>query len=330
MRLQGTSNRELYLPESWVSDYLSRIRFPATFSFSGGEPFCHPDILTILDRTSRAHRVVLVTNGTLLTDETIQNLVKMAPKRFGGIGLTVLGISPVECVETKDFVASFENVRATLHRIREAKRRANRSHPAVNLKIVIRPENLDRLDSFRVFLREDLADLLTFQLQCDLAYPVFSDGQNRDLPTADRIAPPTVRNRPVCGDRETVERELDRLLTSPERKQGRLRFLPETTREELVRYLTGDDFADVYGCVFPWMAWGISPIGNAFLCRTWRPEPLEGRSISKAFNSENFRGFRRSVLEADLGRDCTGCCFLFRQKAAGTQARIANRQSTTS
>ncbi len=53
------------------------------FSFTGGEPLLRPDILPLVERTARRNvRVNLLTNGSLLTDELIRDLLNAGVSLF--------------------------------------------------------------------------------------------------------------------------------------------------------------------------------------------------------------------------------------------------------
>ena len=303
-----------YLSEAWIGDLLDRIPWFSNLSFSGGEPFCHPNLFSILARACRSHRVSLVTNSTLLNHQGCRDLVRMAPGRFGKPGMTLLGISMFESPGESSFEAAFEKKRFVLEMLHKEKRLSRSSLPIVELKIVIRPDIIHQLDSFLLFLRENLADVITFQVYSDLNYPIYYDGlRHRDPQTGD-LHPPVLSQHKFFSDIELLSRQIDLLLSSPERRQNRIRFYPETTRDELIRYLTGQPMKDRYSCVFPWMGMGISPLGNASLCRTSQFENLTDKHVLKAWNSSNFRSFRRRVLrDSNLAESCPGCCFLMRR-----------------
>src|SRR5688500_18977082 len=47
------------------------------YYFTGGEPFMHPRMLDILERTLRIGPATVLTNGTLFRDETVARLAKL-------------------------------------------------------------------------------------------------------------------------------------------------------------------------------------------------------------------------------------------------------------
>jgi len=314
LHFEGRTPPRVYLPEAWISHFLERIPSHSTLSFSGGEPLCHPGLFPILERASRSHRVSMVTNGSLLEDEGCRRLVEMAPARFGKPGMTNLGISLYESLGEMDFEAVFEKKRILLERIRAEQAVARKSLPLVELKVVIRADNIHQLDRCLIFLREGLADGIAFQVETDIGYPVYYDGGGKEERPPRRASPPDDLQRRIFPDRETAARQIDRLLSSPERRNRRVRFYPETTREEWLRCITGQQMKDRYGCVFPWMGMGISPLGNAFLCRTPVSEDIVNQPVLKAWNSPNFRSFRRGVLRGNVAERCSGCCFLIRRR----------------
>ncbi|NLH49969.1 MAG: radical SAM protein [Myxococcales bacterium] len=305
LRELETGDRTVDLDFALAEKILAQLPRRTVASFSGGEPLCHPRALDIVELAARHHRVSLITNGTLLDDNPIERLVAAAPRRFGGAGLTILGVSLFEPLAA----AALAEKTKTLEALRRARERIGRAGPLVDLKIVLRRDVAISPAGYLAFLQRDLADVLTFQLPNDLLYPPYYDrGVRPEEPATRRREPlPAATAAP---NRETWLAGLRVLRESPECRSGRVRFYPDIPPAEMARFLTGEPLQNRYRCTFPWTGVMISPRGNAFLCRHPEPESLVAQSFRRAWNGENFRRFRRTVRDEDVGATCPGCCFL--------------------
>jgi Radical SAM superfamily/4Fe-4S single cluster domain len=306
---QGECDNEhadVYFSQAALDHLLAYLPRRTFVSFSGGEPLCHPEAMDFIAQAARTRGVSLVTNGLLITHEIARKIAELGGDRWWRHGLNVVGISVTESpAAPDDFDAAVAGKRAVLESLREEKLRRGRGLPLVDVKVVIRPENVAVLGRFLGFLRDGLADVVTFQLQNNLTYPPYLDGRNNATPalTPPEAFPPTIA--PV-----ELRAALEEILSSPERRAGRVRFYPELRRDEVVRYFDGQPLAAPYSCVFPWTGLMVSPFGNAFQCRNPRSEPLLGRNLSEVWNSKNFRSFRRLAATSQVGHTCAGCCFL--------------------
>ena len=302
----------VHLSPTLFEQIVAQLPLRSFVSLSGGEPLCHPQIWSLLT-TAVSRRLSLVTNGTLLTDETLTRLLTLAPPRPGGKGLNVLGISLFESVPgSTAFEDIFARKIATLERLRHWKDHAGRETPLVDVKVVARPETAPFLSRFTELLRNRLADFLTVQFENNLFYPLYYDGLLPEAAQAASLAAP----RAVPMDEATVgllAEQVALLHASPEHRAGRVRYYPFLTPAEVRRYFSGQPLQDNYYCVMPWCGIMIGPAGRAAVCRNERLESLADRSLREIWNSDNYRSFRRDIVGRDVGRYCAGCCFLQRR-----------------
>ena len=299
-----------FMPIEMVRDILRQIPGWSAVSFSGGEPMLHPEIFPILERASAHNRLSLVTNGLRLDDSAVRRLVAMAPHRFGSPGLTVIGVSLFESLRNGEQSAPVERKKRLLASIRDAKRAAGGRFPLVDLKMVIRDENVEHLDLPRQWVAEGLADVVTYQVESNILYPPYSDGRIGPMPQSEAWAAARSDSPPRIADTEALRRRIRDLHRSREAKEGRIRFYPKLSEDEIVRYYSGQALESSYSCVFPWSSLMITPLGNACLCRNPKCESLATSSIRQIWNGENFRSFRVAASRQDLASACAGCCFL--------------------
>lgn len=289
---------------------LSQIPWFSTIVFSGGEPFCHPDILQILESASQNFRVVLVTNGTLLDDHLCGTFVEMGSKRMGGKGISMIGLSMLESSETEPFHQVFEKKLELLHSLQEKKRDSGKKFPTISLKMTIRNDNIQYLPDLLSLLRNGLGDEITLQFYIDLPWDYFYESELEEdmffnnFPNQNIELPMSIEDMPLLRE------QINLVYSSPEMKDGKIRFIPDTSPEEIFRYYSGQGLKHKYGCVYPSFAFNIDPTGRAFLCRNPKSELTTERSLREIWNSSNFRKFRQAMMKEDLAAKCAGCCFL--------------------
>jgi hypothetical protein len=306
----GPPPAKAYLPATTVESVLAQVPRRATVSFSGGEPLLHPDLFALLESTARTRTVSLVTNGLGLDGDAVRRLVGLVPSRMGRPGLSVLGISLLESLRDAGTGAAVERKRETLRAVRDAKRRAGTKWPLVDLKLVIRDDNVARMDLGLEWVHEGLADMVTYQVENDLLLTLYHDGRFPEVSQAEAWRATRSGWPPRIADLETLRKQVRAIRTSAEARAGRVRFYPALTEDEILRYYSGRPLEDAYRCVMPWSSLFVSPLGNACQCRNPRSEPLVGSSVADVWNGENFRAFRVAAKATNVGAACAGCCFL--------------------
>ena len=315
LKTEGPPPPRAFLPAERVREILDQIPPRVLVSFSGGEPLLHPDLFACLEYAARSHPLSLVTNGLGLDEPVARRLAALASKSFGRPGLSVLGISLFESLRGDKGNAAVARKKNLLALIREAKRKAGSRLPIVDVKVVIREDNLERLDSPREWLRDGLADVVTYQLESGFLFLPYHDGRIPALSQAEAWSARRSAQEPRIMDTETLRRQVKNLLRSSEAKEGRIRFYPALTEDEIARYYSGSGLAEPYVCVFPWSSLMVTPLGNACQCRNPRPESLATATLREAWNGENFRAFRVAASRENVASSCAGCCFLKRRYA---------------
>jgi len=310
-RLRRRERPPIYMEPDFFTRLLAQWPASTFLSFSGGEPLLHPRLPEILAAAGRSHRLSLVTNGLLLDEAMCRALVHCGAPGFGRPGLSVLGISVLESArELRRPPQAFEERAATLELLRREKVKAGRRWPAIDLKVVIRRDNLHLLNHLREFIRRGLADTITYQVPYNLVYAAYYEGQSGLWPQ-----PNDLNNRlggvdDYVTDASLLADQLRELLTCPERRAGHIRFYPAAMADDLWRLALNRPVRGNYFCVFPWTSVMVSPNGSAFLCRLAEGESLLTQPFGRAWNSAGFRAFRKRIRQEDVGRVCAGCCFL--------------------
>ncbi|MFC1888870.1 radical SAM protein [Thermodesulfobacteriota bacterium] len=296
------------LEKDRVRDFLGQIPRYAAVTYSGGEPFSHPDFPAVLDATAKSHRTMFTTNGVLLDDSKQERLVDLGADGLGKRGLNVLGISMLESGKGEPFDNVFEEKIRLLESVQKKKRQHSKAFPILSLKVTIRNENVRYLDRFLGLLQQGLCDEIVLQLHTHFLFDYLRPGGGDSF--FNELPPRPHGDDILIEDAELLKRQLDLLLSSPERKKGLVSFFPEIGRNEILSYYTQSELRDTYYCALPWLAFVIDPSGRAVQCRNPNAEDLSSQSIRRARNCDNFQAFRRAVMNADLAETCTGCCFL--------------------
>lgn len=310
-RQRRREQQPLYLEPSVIARLLSQLPATTFVSFSGGEPLLHPELPEILTHAARSHRLSLVTNGLLLDEAMGRVLARAGATGVGRPGLSVLGVSVLEGQrEVRRFPQALAENTAMLTMLRREKMKAGKRWPTIDLKVVIRRDNVHLLNSLREFIRCGLADTVTYQAPYNLVYAPYYEGQMDAWPQPDDLNNRLADADYFVTDEALLADQLRELAVCPERRAGQIRFYPETTPDELWRFARDRPVRRRYLCVFPWSSVMISPSGSAFLCRLAKPEALAAQSFRRAWNSAGFRAFRERIRDEDVGRVCAGCCFL--------------------
>lgn len=115
--------------------------------FSGGEPLTRPDVLELMHYAKyQGMRVVLSTNGTLITDQMAQS--------FAQVGLSYVGVSLDGMRATHD---AFRGVPGSFDAALAGLRRARKAGIKVGVRMTISKKNVDEIDAmFDLMEAEDI------------------------------------------------------------------------------------------------------------------------------------------------------------------------------
>ena len=283
-------------------------------TFTGGEPFVRRDIIDLMAHAAKRHRINLITNGVLLNDEKVSQLLALAPRRVFQKGLILVGISVQGIGETHDAVVrvrgAFEKVRANLLKFREERKRWGKSLPLLDIKSVITDENVEQMDKLVDLAEQMEADFCTFQIvnTQDSSYGI------EDVPEEAYLTPPPpVRFTKI----DALKAQLEAIGRRRKRVPFEIRFNPILPPGEIVKRYQNAVHIEDYGCYVPWSTAHIGPTGNIFPCYSINCGNLVEKSFEEAWNGAAFRAFRRKLRDAKIFPGCEGCCFIsYRGKKA--------------
>jgi hypothetical protein len=282
--------------------------------FSGGEIFCHPEVLDILERAARGHPIVVVTNGLAVDAAVSEALAALGSSGFWGRGLVQIGISVNEPIHDVERCRAVLDEKLELFgRLAAGRRKRGKRFPRLELKVLIRDETAPYLDMFaRALERGSGVDAVTFQIltsQQFCAYlgldPSDSHARRAARGLRDRLVAPIEFKRGA-----ELGEAFARLEALPRAIRRDIHFLPSLRpRELLAHYDSGMDLARL-SCTNPWMHMMIDPFGVAFLCINPEGVDLKKVSVRRAWNDARFRSFRTELRAKGIFNHCAGCCFL--------------------
>jgi len=115
-------------------------------TFTGGEAFMKSDFMEILKFACSRHKVHVITNGTLLTEQTVEKLLDMRLNSLWGSGFFYLGVSLEGSEALHDRITtipgSFRKTTEGLERFIKRRQELNSRYPLVHLTSVINRSNV--------------------------------------------------------------------------------------------------------------------------------------------------------------------------------------------
>jgi len=255
--------------------------------FTGGETLLRPDFYDIYRHACRSGLLVTVfTNGTLVTDRTIETFDLYPPH---SIEISLYGATAATYEAVTGVAGSFEKCMQGIHRLKDHGVR-------LKLKTMLLTVNFNGLEEI-----ETLAAELGAPFRFDAMISPRLDGD--PAPVKYRVKP-----------KEAVKKE----FSSPDRAQQLHDFFYRMNRQKLSEGL--------YQCGAGRNMFHISPFGLMRPCLmvSGASQDLLKSSFSNVWNSSNFRHFREKEKAHDKCRECDkkvvcGYCPGFFQLESGNE-----------
>lgn len=277
-------------------------------TFSGGEVLMRKDFLPILAHAGTRHRTHMISNGALLTDAVVANLVDLAPDKVWNNGFVLLGVS-IEGDEARhDAVVqrpgSWQRTVDGLERLRDRKRERGKSFPKTHFNVVVTADTADDLVYFVDLAARLGVDTVSYLAEHDLV------GHSADGRT-ERIVTPQQGPRGVDPDR--LRDELVRCHRRAADVGVQVRLSPHVPIDEYVRHYSDDRELDPheYVCEAVWSRAVLAANGQfAPGCHYVRDGDARSDRLPEVWNGERFRAFRRTLRSDRVYPGCNGCCNL--------------------
>lgn len=303
-----------------IADQLPRY---SVLTITGGEPTARYDFMDIIRYVSKKHKGHFVTNGTVLNDQKLGEVISLGAPSLVSSGLMSVGVSIEGPEEFHDQIVkikgAYKKTVRTIQTLAEEKRRQKKKFPIVDLKVVITDENINSLvDIFK--LAEDAGvDLVSYQVVNNQpsSYGIEGSGD----PKAHMKVPPPVR--PIDGKllRQVCEELSARSKANPITK---VRFNPIMPIDDIVDHYENTPDLEHFTCNVVWSTMHIGPYGDVFPCFSYNMGNVRKNSLMEIWNGDRYRKFRQQLQQAGIFRGCIGCCMISYKTPNGASNRILN------
>ncbi|MEM7310699.1 MAG: radical SAM protein [Planctomycetota bacterium] len=281
-------------------------------TFSGGETLVRRDFPEILRYASRRHRTHIITNGALVKEDKAQLFVDCAPKRPWQNGLVLVGVSLEGNEERHDAVVARKGAwRKSIDGIRHLVRlraEQGKKFPKLNMKLVVTRDTVGEMVDFMHLAADCGVDLVNFMAEHDL---VGHSGTLISDPEQSRIRTP--QPRPEGVDPDFLREQLVRCFELEQELDLQIRTTPANLPiDEFVRHYTDDRTLDreEYSCEGPWSRIQLTAEGRYSPCYYLRTGDSRQQTMREVWNGEDFKAFRRDLMEHGIHQGCSGCCNL--------------------
>jgi len=282
--------------------------FPRTsvVTLTGGEPLLRNDFFKIVESLSRRNKIHIITNGTLLTEETAAFLCEHRVRSLLRGGVLALGVSIQGPPEIHDAITGMrgacESALKGIRFLNDLKRERRTPFPHIHITSVITERNAPHLSRIYELARDLGIDYCNFTL--------FNTSDFTSRLDLEASTPPDAASRTrVAIDPELLRDQLSLMSGAARRSGTALRFSPfGITAEEIVRYYRGGADLSHFHCTAPWRLLGISAYGDVTSCPFIFLGNIRKDNCRKLWNGPKQRQFRKRLKERGIFPICEGCC----------------------
>ncbi|HJZ13082.1 MAG TPA: radical SAM protein [Acidobacteriota bacterium] len=292
-------------------------------TITGGEPTARWDFMDIMRYICRKHKGHFVTNGTVLNDAKLAEVISMGAPNLLASGMMSVGVSIEGPEELHDHIARIKGAwKKTVHAIyqlAEEKRKQKKKFPIIDIKVVITDENINHLVDIYKLSEDAGVDLVSYQVVNNQAssYGIEGEGDSR----AHLKVPAPVRPIDAHALREAC-RELQRL--SDRASVTKVRFNPIMPIDDIVDHYQNTPDLEHFTCRVVWSTMHIGPYGDVFPCYSYNMGNVRKNTLMQIWNGDKYKQFRKQLQKAGIFRGCIGCCMISYQEPNGNSNRIIN------
>jgi len=292
-------------------------------TITGGEPTVRYDFMDIIRHISAKHKGHFVTNGTVLNDDKLSEVVSLGASNLIASGLMSIGVSIEGPESLHDHIAKVKGAyKKTVHTIQylgQEKRKQKKKFPIVDLKVVITDENIDNLVDIYRLAADAQADLVSYQVVNNQpsSYGIEGSGDSKahmKVPAPVRPIDPE-KLRHVCGELQAL---------SDAAKITKVRFNPIMPIDDIVDHYQNRPDLEHFTCNVVWSTMHIGPYGDVFPCYSYNMGNVKKNSLMEIWNGAKYRKFRQQLQQAGIFRGCIGCCMISYKQPNGASNKIIN------
>lgn len=270
-------------------------------SFTGGEIMLRKDIIEVLTRAKKRHRVGIISNLTVNTPEQNRALVAMG---LDTLMFSLDGYTPAlhDKVRGK---GSFNKTLRTLKEIQKQKQLQNKLYPTFTVNSVVLPGNFRKMFKMVELAAKLNVNWLNFQL---LDPSVDRSG----YALHDNLAHIKTDYRKMIPvlPRKEFRASLAQSLRLAKKHHLRVTFSPQLEVKDVLDYYGGKiDLKRIY-CAKIFHLARISPFGDVYPCFNLKIGSVLETPFMKLWNSPKYRQFRLQIKRGAFRHACVGCCHL--------------------
>jgi len=297
---ESLRERELSLSE--IKRVIDQIPNHTLITITGGEPFLREDILDIVEYACLRHKVHIISNATLITEQVAKKLNKLGSGHVLRNGLFWMSISLHGDKEIHDALTGVSgSFQKTTNAIKNIQKYRIHPYPKLNLQTVINKKNVAYLSriveiayglNVRVcnFMVQDVG--VHFERDKMLDKPLFMYA-----PT-----PPYIKEDLLA---QSLKKAHDKAL----RLGIKLRY-QLGGKGNIIKYYSRKINIENYVCYAPWSTIGISAYGDVGLCFSCSFGNIKKQKLKEIWNNKRLTNFRRLLIKKGAFPGCAGCCFL--------------------
>ncbi len=307
------------VPEEWlrlIKDLATLFPKPLIL-FTGTEPLLYPDILRLVEAAIH-HRmpVHITTNGTLLS-QYAGALVALCA-RAGDCDITV---SIDDIGERHDQIrgvrGTFDRAIAGIQNIADARGRAGKKFPVINITCTVSSYNCSNLESFAAWFMKEKVPInsITFN------HLWFKDARivqahNRNAGDRYPVAEENCDAVDLAAiDMNRVQQQIKSIRSKLSRASLRIHQQPALSADDARLYYTDPCHPVFYNrCTAAWRNITVTPRGNVILSPLCFFPPagnIKENSFRAIWNAAAFKKLRTELQRQKLFPACTRCCMLF-------------------
>lgn len=290
-----------------IKKIINRLPKKILITFTGGEPFLRKDIIDILSFAGKNHKCHVISNGTLISQETANSLIELRSRSLISPGLIMIGFSLEGPEGIHDEIAakkgSFQKTISAIKMLQDLKRKARSSYPMIHVTTVLTSKNVSHLD-FIYSLVKDLK-LDYYNLVLENTSEFIRSQQNSNYSHLYESPPPPARIEPAILNSQLDK--LERLASS--NSSPAIRYSPvKINRQEIIKHFSEGLDPKNYRCYAPWTKIGFSAYGDVFCCPHVKVGNAVENNYDTLWNSPSYKSFRDKLKKEKSFPGCSGCC----------------------
>ena len=290
-----------------VKSVIDQIPRWSLITFTGGEPFLRNDFIDILKYTSKKNTFHVVTNGTLLDKELVNNLVSLGCKSVFSKGLVMVGISLEGNQDVHDKIVgrkdSFSKTLEGIRLLNDFKAKRNAKFPLINVAVVISKWNYDFLSEMISLAEKNDINVLSFLSENRAP---LSNRENMEITELQ-----SYKTKPPEVDIETLRNQINIIRSKMNNTKVQIKFSPPGVPvQNIINQYDGNVSLSQYECYSFWSKIFITAKGNIFPCLPFNLGNIRTRLLKEIWNNQKAKEFRRHIKKNGVFPSCLGCCML--------------------